>query len=236
MENTKETKNDPLIEALFGVGAHYGYSRSRRHPSVKPYIFASKNKTDIFDLEKTKVLLEESKDYLNALGKEGKQILFVSSKHEALPFIKKSAEELNMPFVAGRWVGGTLTNFSVIRTRIDKLLTLREQREKGELAAKYTKREQLMIDREIARLENLFSGLVLLKSIPAAIVVIDSGKEHTVIAEAKKVGVPVVALAGSDCDISLVDRPIVGNDSSSSSIGFVLNALVSAYRNGRNQI
>lgn len=233
METTKDKKNDPVIDALFGVGAHYGYARSRRHPSVKPYIFTSKNKTDIFDLEKTRDLLQKSNELLKTLGKEGKQLLFVSSKHEALPFVKRAADQIGMPYVAGRWVGGTFTNFSAIRSRIDKLVTLREQREKGELAAKYTKKEQLMIDREIARLENLFSGLIPLKSLPAMVVVVDPGKEFISVAEARKTNVPVIALAGSDCDLSLVDHPVVGNDASSSSIAFFLDAVVSAYREGQ---
>lgn len=233
MESTKEVKKDPVVDALFGVGAHYGYARSRRHPSVKPYVFTSKNKTDIFDLEKTKELLDKTTELLKTLGKEGKQILFVSSKHEALAFAKRAADEIGMPYVAGRWVGGTFTNFSAIRSRIDKLITLREQREKGELAAKYTKKEQLMIDREIARLEHLFSGLVSLKSLPAAIIAIDPGKEHIAVAEAKKTNVKTIALSGSDCDISLVDYPVVGNDASSSSIAFFLDAVVSAYREGQ---
>lgn len=235
MDSVKNTKNDPIIDALFRAGVHYGYARSRRHPSVKPYIFTSKNKTDIFDLEKTKDLLEKSKELVRNLGREGKQVLFVGSKHEALPFIKKAAEELAMPFVAGRWVGGTLTNFSVIRARIDKLLTLREQRDAGELASKYTKKERLMIDREIARLENLFSGLVLLKNLPSAIVVIDPGKEHIVISEARKMGVTVIALAGSDCDLALVNHPVVGNDASSQSIALFLEAITLSYREGQKR-
>jgi len=235
MEALKNTKNDPIIDALFRAGVHYGYARSRRHPSVKPYIFTSKNKTDIFDLEKTKDLLEKSKELLKNLGREGKQVLFVGSKHEALPFVRKAAEALGMPYVAGRWVGGTLTNFSVIRARIDKLLLLREQREAGELAAKYTKKEQLMIDREIARLENLFAGLVSLKSLPTAIVAIDPGKEYIVVSEARKTGVTVVALAGSDCDLSLVNYPVVGNDASSQSIALFLETMASSYQEGQKR-
>jgi len=232
MENTKEIKNDPVIEALFSAGAHYGYVRSRRHPSVKPFIFGAKNRVDIFDLEKTKDLLERAKVFARTLGKEGKQVVFVTSKHEALPFVKKAAEETGMPYVAGRWIGGTLTNFSGIRSRIDKLLDLRDKREKGELA-KYTKRERLMIDREITRLETLFSGLISLKSLPAALFVVDPGKEHIAVAEAGKTGVTIIAIAGSDCNLSLVDYPIVGNDSSSKSIAFFVDSFTRAFKEGR---
>lgn len=234
MENKEEIKKDPALEALFSVGAHYGYAKSRRHPSVKPFIFGAKNRVDIFDLEKTKALLDKVIDYARTLGKEGKQVVFVSGKHEAIPAMRKAAERTGMPVVAGRWIGGTFTNFPVIRARIDKLLELREKREKGELA-KYTKRERLMIDREIERLENLFSGLINLKSMPAALFIIDSNREHIAIEEAHKTGVKVIALSGSDCDISLVDYPVTANDASQQSINYFVDAFVAAYQEGRTQ-
>lgn len=234
MEYTKETKSDPVIEQMFSVGAHYGYSRSRRHPSVKPFIFGAKNRVDIFDLEKTKELLEQVREVGRNLGKEGKQVLFVTSKQEALASIRSGAMAIGMPFVSGRWVGGTLTNFSAIRGRVDKLLGLQDQREKGELS-KYTKKEQLLIDRDITRLEVLFSGIVSMKNIPAALFVIDPGKEHIAVSEARKVGALVVALASSDCDVTVVNHPIIGNDSSVASITFFVNAFVSAYKEGQER-
>lgn len=234
MEKAPEMKmDDPLMVDLFKAGAHYGYVRSRRHPSVKPFIFGAKNKIDIFDLEKTKEPLARAQEFARTLGKEGKQVLFVASKHQALSAIKHAAEDLGMPYVAGRWVGGTLSNFAVIRARVDKLLELHEKRESGELS-KYTKKERLLIDREIARLETLFSGIVSLKSLPAAIFVIDSGKEHIAVAEARKTKVTVIALAGSDCDLALVEYPIIGNDSSIKSIEYLTTAFVNAFHEGRS--
>jgi|SRR3989344_3793717 len=232
MDTAQDIKNDPIINALFKAGAHYGYSKSRRHPSVKPFIFTVKNHVDIFNLEKAKTLLEEALAFAQVLGKEGKQVLFISGKHEALASIQRAAADTGMPNVAGRWVGGTFTNFSMIRARIDKLLDLRDKREKGELS-KYTKKERLLIDREIARLEHLFSGLIDLKGMPGAVFVVDPGREHIAVEEASKIGVPVIALAGSDCDLSKVDYPIVGNDASSVSISFFVDSFVSAYKEGR---
>ncbi len=234
MKKTQESTTDPVIDAMFDVGAHYGYPRSRRHPTVKPYIFGVKNKVDIFDLEKSRDLLQEAKEFARSLGKQGKQIVFVTGKQEALPAIRKAATELAMPVVAGRWVGGTFTNFQVIRARIDKLLELREAREKGELAERYTKRERLMIDREIDRLEHLFSGLTELKGMPGALFVVDPGREHIAVEEARKRSIPVIAIAGSDCDLADIDYPIVGNDSSAQSIAYFVQAFVSAYRDGRS--
>lgn len=220
-----------MIEAMFSVGAHYGYSKSRRHPSVKPFIFGVKNKVEIFDLEKTKELLVKAKNFVGQIAGEGKQILFVGGKNEALDSVKSTAEELSMPYVAGRWIGGTLTNFSVIRGRVTKLISSREKRDKGEFS-KYTKKERVLIDREMEKMTTMFAGLIPLERLPGALFVIDSEKEKVAVAEARKTGVPVIALVGSDCDISLVDYPILGNDSSRDSINYFLGEIKAVYKSG----
>ena len=137
---------------MFGAGAHFGLGRSRRNPTITPYIFGTKNGTDIFDLEKTSVLFEKAKAFIASLAKEGKTILFVGGKKEASQTIRNVAQSLNMPYVDGRWIGGTLSNFGQVRKRIDRYEKLTSDREKGELA-KYTKRERMLIDKEIASLE-----------------------------------------------------------------------------------
>ena len=128
-----EVKNSgkSAIENLFKAGAHFAYSKSRRHPSSKPFIFGVKNKVEIFDLEKTEVELQKAKDFVKTFGETGAQILFVGGKSEAKEAIKNVAQSLNMPYVAGRWIGGSLTNFSEIRKRVIKLETLTSQKEKG---------------------------------------------------------------------------------------------------------
>lgn len=235
MEEVKNIKNsDKIIEEMFKVGAHFGYSKSRRHPTVSPYIFGAKNRVEIFDLSKTADLLKSALDFVSELAKNDQQILFVGGKNEAKDLIKKSAISIDMPYVAGRWIGGTFTNFSEIKKRVSKLEELTKQKEKGELL-KYTKKERLMIDRNIANLDRFFSGLLLMKEIPKAIFVIDPKNENIAVIEAKKTGIPVIALAGSDCDIDNVDYPIVANDSSVSSISFFVNEIVSAYRKNKIQ-
>ena len=219
---------------MFTVGAHFAFSRSRRHPSLAPYIFGVKNRVEIFDLEKTSGLLEKAKDYVRNLGKEGKQILFVGGKNEARDVVKQGAISIDMPHVSGRWIGGSLTNFSEIRGRVDKLLDLTGKREKGELS-KYTKKERLLIDRVILNLERFFSGLVNMRELPKALFVIDPKHELTAVAEAKKVGIPVVALLGSDCNLKIIDYPIPGNDASIGSIGFFIDQIVWAYKEGVNE-
>lgn len=220
------------IEKMFSAGAHFAFSRSRRHPTTAPYIFGKKNDVEIFDLEKTSILLEKAKDFVKSLGKEGKTILFVGGKSEARNSIKNAAMSLNMPYVDGRWIGGTLTNFGQIRKRVEKMEKLVTEKEKGELA-KYTKKERLLIDREIANLERFFSGIVSMKDMPKALFVIDPKKEKNAVKEAKDMNIPVIALLGSDCNMKEVTHPVVGNDASQSSIQFFINEIVKTYSEGK---
>ncbi len=223
-----------MIESMFNAGAHFAFSRSRRHPSVAPFIFGAKNKVEIFDLEKTTTLLEDAKNYVKNLGKEGKMVLFVGGKSEARNAVKNAALSLNMPFVDGRWLGGTLTNYTQLRKRVEKMEKLTLEREKGELA-KYTKKERLLIDREIANLERFFSGIVTMKELPKALFVVDPKKEKNAVKEAQQLKIPVIALAGSDCDLKEVTNPIVGNDASETSIQFFVAEITKAYNEGKKE-
>lgn len=219
------------VETMFAAGAHFGLSRSRRHPSIKPFIFGTKNSTDIIDLEKTVASLESAKKFVADLAKEGRTILFVGGKKEASAAVKAGAQAIAMPHVEGRWIGGTITNFSQTRKRIERYEKLVSDREKGELA-KYTKRERMLIDKEIASLEKMFLGIVSLKKIPDALFVIDPRREKNAVAEAAHAKIPVVALAGSDCNIYGITHPVVGNDAAKSSIQYFVDEIVAAYRAG----
>ena len=228
----EKVKQGTLIDDMFKVGAHFAFSRSRRHPSIAPYIYGAKNNVEIFDLEKTQNLLESAKAFVKNLAKDNKTILFVGGKSEARGAVKLGAQSLNMPFVDGRWIGGTLTNFDQIRKRVEKMEKLISEREKGELS-KYTKKERLLIDREIANLERFFSGIVSMKELPKALFIIDPRKEKNALKEAKDMGIPTISLLGSDCDINEVSYPIIGNDASIMSIQFFVTAIVKTYEEGR---
>ena len=230
MVETKDNKTE--IEEMFSVGAHFGFSRSRRHPSALPYIFGSKNRVEIFDLEKTKTLLDIASEYARKLGEEGKTVLFVGGKKEARESIKDVALKLDMPYVSGRWIGGTLSNFGNIRGRVEKMIDLADKKEKGELS-KYTKKERLLIDREIERLDRFFGGLVNLTRKPDALFVIDPRQENISVSEARQLSIPVIALIGSDGDAGKVDYPIFGNDASLHSIKFFTDKIVEAYEEGK---
>lgn len=222
------------IEELFSVGAHFGFVKARRHPSAKPFIFGAKNKIEIFDLEKTSLELARAMAFVQSKGTDGAMGLFVGGKSEARAAVTSAGRELEMPFVAGRWIGGTLTNYPEIKKRIMRLEELTSQREKGELA-KYTKKERLLIDREIDKLHLYFSGLSTLKALPKFLVVMDPKKEHIAVSEAEKMRIPVVALAGSDSNLHDIDYAIPGNDSSRQSIAYVLEQLVKAYNKGKEE-
>ncbi len=230
---TEEKKvNNERIEQMFAVGAHFGFSKTRRHSSVAPYIFGVKNKVEIIDLEKTDDLLEKALNFIAGLAKEGKQVLFIGGKNEARLALKIAAESAGQPFVDGRWIGGTLTNFPEIKKRLMKLEDLTKQKEKGELS-KYTKKERLMIDREIAKLERFFSGIASVKDLPKAIVVVDPKKEIIAVTEAQAMKIPVIALCGTDCEINGINYPIVANDASVASITFFVNEIAKAYHKAK---
>ena len=219
-------------EAMFAAGTHFGLGRSRRNPTIAPFIFGTKNSTDLFDLEKTKLTLDAAKAYVAQLGSEGKTILFVGGKREASTTVKNSAMSLNLPYVEGRWIGGTFTNFMQTRKRIDRYEKIVSDREKGELL-KYTKRERMLIGKEVEKLERMFFGIVSLKKLPEAIFVIDPKREHNAVKEAEDMKIPVIALANSDCDISDIDFPIVGNDGSRQAIQFFVEEIAKAYQAGK---
>ncbi|HVV15292.1 MAG TPA: 30S ribosomal protein S2 [Candidatus Paceibacterota bacterium] len=221
-------EKDQIIEKLFSVGAHFGYSPSRRHPSTAPFIYGSKGGTELFDLEKTAGCLEGALAFVKSLAQERKVILFVGGKAEARGALKRVAERLNLPYVASRWIGGTLTNFGEIRKRLNRLTELSDMREKGELG-KFTKLERLLIDREITELDLMFGGLRGMNKLPDAVVVIDPRQEDGVVREARQFGIPVIALLNSDCDRSLITYPIPANDASVDNITFILDKIGEAY-------
>lgn len=231
MSEIKTKPTDTEIDALFAVGAHYGYSRSRRHPSYVPLLLGNKNGVDIIDLEQTIVRLNAAKEFAMELGKMGKQILFVGTKSVAANITKEAAQAIGMPYVNNRWIGGTLTNFSEIKKRIARLVMLRSKREKGELG-QYTKKERLMFDREIERLEKNFGGIVSMPDKPAALFIIDFRNEKTAVGEAKEMRVPIIGLGSSDSDIKNIAYTIPANDAVQKSVAFFVQAIAQAYKKG----
>ena len=233
MQKIKDIKenSDTIIEKMFRVGAHYGYSKTRRHPSVAKYIYATKHKSDIIDLEKTNVSLQNAVEFVKNLATTGKIVLFVGTKPEAKNVTKNIATSLNMPYVSERWIGGTLSNFGEIKKRITELENYRKDVAEGALE-KYTKKERVVLAKKMEKLERYYSGLIGLKKAPDAVFIIDSRAEHIAATEAKYTNVPVIALVNSDSNIRGIEYPIVGNDSSIPSVKFFGDAIANAYKGG----
>ena len=214
-------------EELAEAGLQYGYSRSRRHPSTKSFITSTVNGVDIIDLDKTKVQLENALAFLAGMKSSGKVIMFVGVKPEVRQLVKEVALSLNTPYVAERFIGGLLTNFPQMKKRIEKLHDLLKKKEKGELAM-YTKKEQLLIQRDIDRLDRDFGGVSSLTNVPAAIVIVDPRHESMCVLEAIRMHIPVVALTNTDCTLEGIDYPVVGNDGSIKPVRFFLETIKTA--------
>jgi len=232
LQEAKKADVDPdTLERFFDAGAHYGLARSRRHPSTMDYIYGLKEGIEIIDLEKTKKLLENAKEFARSLGEEGEQILWITSKNEANRTIHNLAESVDHPYVTGRWIGGTLTNFDQIRSQVQKLEELETKKEAGELE-KYTKKEQMLFDRQIDKLKEKFGGIRSLTDLPDAVFIVDTNAEENALQEARNENVPVIGLCNVDCDIDQVDYPIVANDGSQDSIRIFAQEIRDAYADG----
>lgn len=234
-EITSETKTSTLIERLFSVGAHFGFSKSRRHPTAAPFIFSTKHGTDIIDLEKTQVALEHASALMHDAGKTGKVVLFVGTKEEIVPCVLRASTEAKMPHVVNRWVGGMLTNFSEVRKRIARLKDLVAQGESGELERKYTKKERVMIGRELDKLKHNFSGIESMERLPHYLVIVDPRHDDIAVKEAQETNIPTIGITGSDMNLRNITYPIVVNDTLQSSVDMVLNELVQAFEQGKKE-
>jgi len=222
------TETNPIIDKLFAAGAHFGYAPSRRHPSTSGYLFGVKGGVELFDLEQTAGLLDEARAFVKQLAAERKTMLFIGGKAEAREAVMRAALRIAQPYCAGRWIGGSLTNWSEIKKRLGRLEELSTMREKGELA-KFTKLERLLIDREIADLDLMFGGLRGLNKLPDALFVADPRKEAIAVAEANQLNIPVIALMNSDCDRQKIQYPIPANDASRETLTIVLDEITKAY-------
>lgn len=217
--------NTEEIEEMFKAGVHFAYSKSKRNPKMALFIYGIKNNTEIFDLEKTDAKIREALEFVKKLSEDNKQILFVGTKPGIGDIIKKAAEELNMPYVSNRWIGGTLTNFKIIRGRVNEYEKLKNDIENDNLQ-KYTKKERIKISKEFEKMGKNFSGLLRLVSLPQALVIIDPKEENTAVREAKRMSIPVVAVMNSDCDPAEIDYPIPANDSAIRSVDYLTQKIL----------
>ena len=222
------------MKSLLEAGVHFGHQKRRWNPKMREYIFAHRNGIHIIDLQKTLYKIEEAAEFLTEVAAEGKKILFVGTKKQAQDTIIAEAERSNSLYVSNRWLGGTLTNFKTIQSRIDYLVKLEERRENGEFN-QLTKKEALGYDEEIRRLNRNLSGIKEMTEMPGALFIIDIGKEEIAVAEGRRVGIPIVALVDSDCNPELINHPVPGNDDAIRSIRLVAGYMADSIIEGQNR-
>lgn len=231
-ENGSESNNDEKktpdfikFEDMFKAGVHFGYSKTKRNPKMSSFIYGVKNNTEIFDLEKTEKMLEEAVEFLKKIAEEKKTILFVGTKPGIGNIIEKAGEELNMPYVKDRWIGGTLTNFKVIRGRVTEFEKLKNDIETGAIE-KYTKKERIKINKDFLKMGKNFKGLLRLTALPSVLIIIDPKEELTAAREARKLSIPIIAALNSDCDPAGIAYPIPANDAAPKSAEYIINRMI----------
>ena len=222
------------MKSLLEAGVHFGHQKRRWNPKMKQYIFAHRNGIHIIDLQKTLRMLDRAAQVMSDLVAEGRQVIMVGTKKQAQDTIIHEAKRCGAFHITTRWLGGTLTNFKTIQSRIDYLVQLETDQAKGEFA-RLTKRESLKLEDSINRLNRHLSGIKEMTEMPGVLFVVDIGKEHIAVAEARKVGVPIVALVDSDCDPDLIDYPIPGNDDAIRSIRLITAKIADAVIDGQNR-
>lgn len=222
----------PSLVDMLKCGVHFGHKKSKRHPKMVPFIFTTKDEVSILDLEKTTEYLKEALQYIEDLVRNGGTLLMVGVKNQGRDQVKEAALSCGMPYVNTRWLGGTLTNFSIISKMIKKYKKYKDAIEKGEFA-KYTKKEQLDISREVEELEGLIGGIQNLTKLPEAIFILDLKKDKTALAESLRKKVPVVSLCDSNVNPENIDYPIPANDDAVKSISLMVNLIASAVNEGK---
>jgi len=223
--------NDPELEAMMEAGVHLGHSRSRRNPGMTPYLWGMRNNVEIIDLTKTKEHLDVALAFLKRLAGERKMILFVGTRPSSRDLLRKTADALGSPWVAERWIGGALTNFRVVRKRVETLEGLEHEKATGGFE-KYPKKEQIQKEKEIAKLTKNFDGLRRLTRLPDAVVIVDIVHDDLALREARRIKVPVVALTDTNTDPRLVQYPIPANDDARTAVLFMLERMAAAIRDG----
>jgi len=223
----------PTIDELVTAGVHFGHRSSRWNPKMKPFIFTTRNKIHVINLEKTLAKLDEALVYVKDLVGRGETLLFIGTKRQAKSIVKAAALRCGMPYVTVRWLGGTFTNHKTIQKTIRKLEQLHKTKENKDFELKYTKKERLTIEREMAKLENLFEGIKTMKRIPEAIFVVDVNHEKIAVTESRISGVKVVGLVDTNIDPDKVDYVVPANDDAIKSINLITNLVADAVNEGK---
>ena len=220
------------IKQLLEAGAHFGHQTSRWHPRMKTYIFTKRNGIHIIDLEQTASMLDKACDFIRQVAAEGGNILFVGTKKQAQETVVEEAQRCGMYYVNQRWLGGVLTNFATIQARIDYLVRLEDRQAKGDFN-RLPKKEALKLEEEILRLNRQMGGIKEMTSLPSALFIVDPTKERIALAEAKRVGIPVVAMVDTNCNPDEIDYPIPANDDAIKTIKLICSRITDSVIEGK---
>lgn len=216
------SKIEMSLEEMMKAGAHFGHQKARRNPKMDEYIFTTRKGINIIDLEKTQQKIKEAMEVVAAVKKSGKNVLFVGTKIQAKDLIKDAAQACNMPFVTERWLGGTFTNFKIIRGRTRYLVDSEDKLSRGEFK-KYTKFEQMKKVEELEKMEKRMGGIKNMAELPAIVFAASIKEDNLAITEAKKMGIPVIAIADTNTNPTTVDYPIPANDDAISSLRLIMS-------------
>lgn len=220
---------------MLEAGVHFGHQTKRWNPKMKPFIFGEKSGIYIIDLEKTQKFLDEARVFISEVASLGKSILFVGTKKQAQEIIEAEARRCGVFYINNRWMGGLLTNFSTIKKSIKRYKEI-EQMEKDGVFARLTKKEIASLTREKEKLVKNLSGIIEMERPPAALFIVDSKKEETAVLEAKRLGIPILALIDTNCDPDLIDYPIPGNDDAIKSIRLMTSFIADSILDGRKRL
>ena len=220
------------LRQLLEAGVHFGHQTSRWNPKMRQYIFTARNGIHIIDLQQTQSMLDDACNFVRDLVGGGEKILFVGTKKQAQDTIQEACERSGQFYVTHRWMGGMLTNFTVIQRQLKRLQELRGIRDKGDFE-RMTKKEANVLEDELERLERNFGGMVNMKRLPGALFVVDCRKERLAVGEANKLGIPVIAIVDSNCDPDLIQRVIPGNDDAIRAVRLITNLVTEAIVEGQ---
>lgn len=220
------------MKQLLEAGVHFGHQTRRWNPKMKPYIFLERNGIYIIDLQKTVRMLEEAYDFMRATAQSGGRVLFVGTKKQAQEAVELEAKRCGEFYVNQRWLGGTLTNFSTIRRRIQRLMELEEWETTGYLE-RLPKKEAVLLMKDKAKLEKYFSGIKGMQDLPDVMFVVDPRKEHIAVLEARRLEIPVVAIVDTNCDPDEIDYVIPGNDDAIRSVKLISSKMADAILEGK---
>jgi small subunit ribosomal protein S2 len=224
-----------LVQELIDAGVHFGHRASRWNPKMRPYIYGRKNQIHIIDIRETVRGLLRAKKFVSEVASDGSLILFVGTKRQASAAVSREAERCNMPFVSERWLGGALTNFSTIRSRMGRLEELEEIRG-GEKIAQYSKKAQSSLNREYRKIYRNLNGIRTMNRKPGCMIIVDPRKEKNAILEARSLGITTVALIDTNCDPDMVDLPIPGNDDGIRAVEVIMSHMADAVIAGAKNV